>query len=195
MSGLLVVTPVAVTIWLLVQLLLFLDGLLYSPVKWSLIQFGVELKPEQHLYGPGLVALFLILLLIGWIARLYIGKKFFAQTNDWFEKLPIIRTIYSTIQPLSRAVFGGQEKFFREVVWTPFGGGHTLGFVIGESTHVLPGVENKQMVSVYLPLAPPTTGFLMYYPRDSLTPAQMSVEDGLKLLFSFGVVQSKGDDS
>lgn len=195
MSGLLVVTPVAVTIWLLLKLLQFLDGLLAEPVRWVLIRLGVEIPPDQLLYGPGLIALFLVLLLIGWVARLYIGKKFFSQTNEWFEKLPIIRTIYSTIQPLSRAVFGGQEKFFREVVWAPYEGGYTLGFVIGDSTYKFPGLEDKQMTSVYVPFAPPTTGLLMYYPRDVLISAQMSVEEGLKLLFSFGVVQSKGDDS
>lgn len=188
-SGLLVVTPVLVTGWLLWKLLSLLDGFLSEPVGLLLAKLGIETWPEQRFYGLGLVALFVLLLFVGWVARLYIGKRLLALTNEWFEKLPVISTIYSTIQPLSRAVFGDSKTFFREVVWVPYQSGKTLGFLIGDAPTELRELEGKEMVSVYLPFAPPTTGMLLYIDYKTLSPSGMSVEDGLKLLFSFGVVQ------
>ncbi|MCX7834688.1 MAG: DUF502 domain-containing protein [bacterium] len=189
MSGLLVVTPVAITIWLLIKLFLFLDGILSEPSRWLLQQIGISISPEQRIYGPGLLALLLILLLVGGLTRLYIGHRFFEIANQWFEKLPIINTIFSTVQPLSRAIFGGQNDFFREVVWIPYENGYTIGFVIGDAPESVKQLPTEPEIAVYLPFAPPTTGILLYVKKSDLYPANLSVEQALKILFSFGIVK------
>jgi len=192
-SGLLVLTPVVVSLWLLTKMLFFLDSILDVPMQWLLVKVGYIPNPEHHLYGPGLLALIILLLLAGWLTRLYIGRRLFAAANAWFETLPVISTIYSTIRPLSRAVFGGQEKFFREVVWTPLHGGRSIGFIVGEAT-LHDDLITSPMVAVYVPFAPPTTGMLLYYEREKLLSANMTVEEGMKMLFSFGVAQSENDE-
>lgn len=191
MSGLLVVAPVAITIWLLIELFLFLDGLLAEPTRWLLLRFGIELTLQQPIYGPGLVALFLILLVIGSLTRVYIGKRVFEQASLWFEKLPIINTIFSTVQPLSRAIFGGQNEFFREVVWIPFENGYTIGFIIGDAPESVTQLPTAPETAVYLPFAPPTTGILLYVKKTDIHSANISVEQALKMLFSFGIVKDR----
>lgn len=189
MSGLLVVTPVAITVWLLVELFLFLDGLLAEPTRWLLFKIGILVPSDQQIYGPGIIALILILLLIGAFTRVYIGHRLFEIASQWFEKLPIINTIFSTVQPLSRAIFGGQNEFFREVVWIPFGTGYTIGFVIGDAPESVKSLPSEPEAAVYLPFAPPTTGILLYVKKSDLYPSNLTVEQALKLLFSFGIVK------
>ena len=189
-SGLLVVTPVVVTLWLLLKLLIFLDSLLSEPAQWILLRFGYEFDPNRHLYGFGLAALFTLILVSGWLSRLYIGKRIYAWVNEWIEKLPVISTIYSTIRPLSRAVFSGQRNFFREVVWAPYQGGFTLGFVVGAAPDLQEKL-GKPVVAVYIPFAPPTTGVLLYLERERLIATEMTIEEGFKMLFSFGVSQTE----
>ncbi len=188
-SGLLIVTPVAVTLWLLLKLLLFLDNILAEPVNWVLLQSGIFTTPLQHVYGPGLLALIVLLILIGWLARLYIAQRVLAKISTWIEKLPIVSTIFSTIQPLSQAAFGDRKNFFKKVVWVPFQNGHSLGFVVGES-HLPDNGELCSKTVVFVPFSPPTTGMLVYYDRSDLIETEMSVEEGIKHLFSFGTSQT-----
>jgi len=192
-GGLLIVAPVAVTGWLLVKILLFLDSLLAHPVHWLLIKIGIELPPDRVLYGPGLIALLILLLLIGAVARWYIGRRAIEHANALIERIPVIKTIYSTLQPLSRAVFGDSSHLFKAVVWIPYEQGYSIAFVIGDAPVALCERVGKALTAVYLPLTASASGFILYYPPELLVPSPLKIEEAIKMVFSYGIVQTGRD--
>ncbi len=193
-AGLLVWLPLAVTIWLLSWLLGALDG-----VFDSLLSVSQAVLPEsaragidrlRHVPGLGVVAMLLGMLLTGVFAANFVGQWWLRQWDRLFHRIPIVKSIYSSVKQVSDTLFSSNGNAFREAVLVqyPRAGSWTIGFVTGK-----PGGEVARQlpdhVSVYVPTTPnPTSGFFLIMPRTDVHVLQMSVDEALKYVISMGVV-------
>ena len=194
-AGLLVWLPLAVTIWVLQAVL----GLLNGVFVWLLAGSAVVL-PEgsrsviemlQRIPGLGVFVLVLGLLLTGVFATNVAGQWALRQGHRMLSRIPIVKSIYSSVQQVSDTLFSSSGNAFREAVLVqyPRAGSWTIAFVTGkpggEAAVHLPG----DYLSVYVPTTPnPTSGFFLMLARTDAIPLAMSVDEALKYVISMGVV-------
>ena len=192
-SGILVLVPVVVTVWVLKTLIVWLDGLVFSFIPF-------EFHPKQLLGfdipGFGLVLTFAIILLAGIFTRLYIGKKFVSLGDAIFARLPFGRSIYqATKQVLHSTLADNREKARRVVlVEYPISGTYAIGFLTGKWSDVTPSTKEIEDLLVFVPTAPnPTSGFLLIVPEDKVVQTDLSTEEASKLLISGGLLAKKSN--
>jgi uncharacterized membrane protein len=141
--------------------------------------------------GLGVLTLGVGLFLTGLFATNIFGQWWLRQWNRLMHKIPIVRSVYSSVKQVSDTLFSSSGNAFREAVLVqyPRQGSWTIAFVTGkpggEVVQHLPGAH----VSVYVPTTPnPTSGFFLMMPREDVVPLAMSVDEALKYIISMGVV-------
>lgn len=181
LRGLAIIIPVAITIWVLWFIFQFIDGIA-SPLYR---QIGLNIP------GLGFVTAILLILLLGTFSR-YIAVKFFFRTLERiFLNLPLARSVYSGVRELIHA-FSPERKnrTFREVclIEYPGEGLYSLAFITNEQ-EIVSEDGTSHFANVYIPLPPnPTSGVLTLVNKNRLIPISISVEEGLKLVLSAGIV-------
>ena len=194
-AGLLVWLPLAITIGVLSWLLGALDGVfawLLSATQAVLPETArATLERLRHVPGLGVLVLTAVLLLTGVFATNIFGQWWLRQGDRLLSKIPIVKSIYSSVKQVSDTLFSSSGNAFREAVLVqyPRHGCWTIAFVTGkpggEVATQLPG----DYVSVYVPTTPnPTSGFFLMMPRSDLIQLKMSVDAALKYVISMGVV-------
>jgi uncharacterized membrane protein len=107
------------------------------------------------------------------------------------DRMPVIRSVYSAVKQLFETVFKEKSRAFRDVVLIQYPrlDSWAIGFITGETeTHVQSGTV-KDVVNVFLPTTPnPTSGFLLFVPREEVISLSMSIEEGIKMVVSGGIV-------
>ena len=180
-TGLVIFIPLAVTIYVLWITFNFFDGFLKPLVA--------------AVYGkaiPGislLVTLFLILT-IGAFARAAIGKSIFDYLDKGVLRIPIVRSIYSTIKGASTAFLMPKQGGFKSVVLVeyPRKRSYALAFTTGLSAGEVQKKTAEKTVNVFVPTSPnPTSGFFLMVPEKDLISLNMSVEEALKFVVSGGL--------
>ena len=194
-TGLLVWMPLAITIWLLLWVLGLMDGLF----SW-LLSLSMAVLPEKaregievlrRVPGLGVVSLLLVLWLTGLFVANIFGQWFLHQWNRLLHKIPIVKSIYSSVKQVSDTLFSSSGNAFREAVMVqyPRAGSWTIAFVTGTPSGEVAAHLASPHVSVYVPTTPnPTSGFFLMMPRAEVVPLQMSVDEALKYIISMGVV-------
>lgn len=181
-AGLVVLLPVVATWQVLVWLFNLIDGLLGGLVTRI---FG------RSIPGLGLAATVIIVLAVGALAANWFGRRLIDCGERLMRRTPIVRNVYSTIKQIIDAFVGANKTAFRNVVLIeyPRKGVYSPGFATGPTAGELSGKTKEDLVGVFVPTTPnPTSGFLLYVPRRDVIYLDMSVEDGLKLVISGGVV-------
>ena len=194
-AGLLVWLPLAVTVWLLTAVLGVVDGLfgwLLTGTQ-ALLPVGAHefLEMLRHVPGLGLAVMVAALLLTGIFAANFVGQWWLVQGGRVLQRIPIVKSIYSSVKQVSDTLFSSTGNAFREAVLVqyPRAGAWTIAFVTGK-----PGGEaaehlHADYVSLYVPTTPnPTSGFFLMVPRTDVIPLRMSVDEALKYIISMGVV-------
>ena len=184
-TGLLVLTPVVVTIWVFYQLFIKIDGVLGG----KLIQLTGRKVP-----GMGVVAVLLLILFAGVLARNYIIKKLIQLAEHVMGRIPLFNKIYSAIQQISQALFSGRQAVFQRTVLIEFPqeGSYTIGFQTSEVKWKIDGQPPQKLLSIFLPTTPnPTTGYLLFLPKEKVHPLKISIEDAIKMIISGGSVIPK----
>lgn len=187
-AGLLVIAPLAITLWVLQWIVGTLDQtLLILPGSW---------QPE-HLLGfriPGLGVLLAlaILLLVGAVTSNFIGRKVVEWGDAVLHRIPVVRSIYSSVKQVSDTLFSPGGNAFRTAVlvqW-PRPGVWTIAFVTGSpGGDVAAQLGGGDYVSVYVPTTPnPTGGYFVMLRRDDCVELRMSVDEALRYVISMGVV-------
>ncbi len=190
-TGLVICAPIAITAYLTWTLVQWVDGWvkpylpdIYNPdlyLPFSIPGFGV------------LVALFVITI-VGFLTANLIGKSIVAYGEYLLSRMPVVRNIYSALKQIFETVFREDAESFQSVVIVeyPRRGIWALAFV---ATDTLGEVQARldepagQTVSVFLPTTPnPTSGFLLFVPKEDVVTLDMSVEDAAKLVISAGLV-------
>ncbi|EGJ10075.1 MULTISPECIES: DUF502 domain-containing protein [Rubrivivax] len=200
-AGLLVWLPLTVTIWVLSWLLGALDGVFVSLLSAT----QVVLPQSTHetveflrgVPGLGVAVVLAVLLLSGVFAANFVGQWWLRQWDALMVRIPIVKSIYSSVKQVSDTLFSSSGNAFREAVLVqyPRQGSWTIAFVTGkpggEVASHLPG----DFVSVYVPTTPnPTSGFFLMMPRADVHELKMSVDEALKYVISMGVVAPPGTE-
>ena len=203
LAGLLVLMPLVITLWIFKTIIFSLDAFMQSLIPVKYIQ-TLTLKYDNPVFhaltgettipGLGLLLGFIFIVMVGVFAKNVIGKKMFGFWDHIFDRTPLIRSIYSAIKQITNTISNTSSASFREVVLIeyPRKGCWVVAFVSGNTTV---GVkkhlkhEGDDLVNVFVPTTPnPTSGFLVFVPRSSLKHLNMTVEQGLKLVISAGIV-------
>ncbi len=186
-AGLLVVLPVAVTMWLLEWIISTLDQtLLILPAAWH---------PDRllgfHLPGLGVLLALGILLVVGAVASNYFGSKLLAWSDSLFHRIPVVRSIYSGVKQVSDTLFSENGNAFRKAVMVqwPRANVWTIAFVTGSPGGDIVNHLEGEWVSVYVPTTPnPTGGYFVMLPKSDCIELRMSVDEALRYVISMGVV-------
>lgn len=206
-TGLLVWLPLAITIWVLLWVLGIIDGVftwLLTAVQAVLPMSMQDSVKELHsIPGLGVVVLVAGLMLTGMFVANIFGQWWLRQWDRLMGKIPIVKSIYSSVKQVSDTLFSSSGNAFREAVLVPYphAGSWTIAFVTGkpggevaEQLHTLSGVAPDEHVSLYVPTTPnPTSGFFLMMPRAQLRPLAMTVDEALKYIISMGVVAPHPD--
>lgn len=188
LTGLLVLAPLAVTLWVIASIVSLVDG--WLPHAWQpKALFGFDIP------GFGLVAVILLVLLVGFLTHNIIGRQVVAAWNSLLNRIPVVRGLYNSVKQVSDTLFSESGNAFREAVLVqyPHAGLWTIGFVTGkpngEVAEKLHSKGKDDVLSIYVPTTPnPTSGFFLMLPRADLVPLEMSVDEALKYIISMGVV-------
>jgi len=191
-AGIAVSAPILVT-FLVVRWLIDLSDQaleLLPPAYHSEALFGT------HIPGLGVVVALSILVLIGALTTNFIGNRLMRWFDALLARVPVVRSVYGAIKQLMEAVLGKDGRAFRQVVLVPFpqAGHWTVGFVTGETSLPVPGEAPK--VAVFVATTPnPTSGWLLFVSESELIPLEMSVEEGMKLVVSGGMIEPESISS
>jgi uncharacterized membrane protein len=199
LAGLLVVVPIALTFWVVEWIVLSLDKTLdLLPVAWH---------PERllgvYIPGLGVVLAIITLLVIGAAASNFFGRKLMQWWDALLNRIPVVRSIYSTAKQVSDTLFSDSGNAFRKAVlvqW-PRPGMWTIAFLTGapqgrvlqhlrdQSPAPDEGASPREFISVYVPTTPnPTGGYFVLVPKSDCVELAMTVDDALKYIISMGVV-------
>ncbi len=187
LAGTLVTAPIAVTVYLAAWVFEVIDSRVRPLIP-------AAYNPENYLAfsvpGIGVVVMILVLTLIGAFAAGYVGRLVLGFGEGLVEHTPVVRSVYSAVKQIFETVLANKSKAFREVVLVeyPRKGLWSLGFITGSAHAEVQRVSADALVSVFIPCAPPTAGYLVFIPRHEVTVLNISVEEGLKMVLSAGIV-------
>lgn len=186
-TGLLIWVPLAITLWVLNLIIGTMDqSLLLLPEAW---------RPARYIgfnvLGLGTILTLVIVFVTGLAAHNFIGRQIVVWWEAILTRIPVVKTIYSSVKQVSDTLFSSSGNAFRKAVLVqyPRHGSWTIAFLTG-----VPGGEvarhlNDDYVSVYVPTTPnPTSGFFLMMPRSDVVELEMSVDEALKYIVSMGVV-------
>lgn len=190
-TGLLIWVPLGITLWVLNAILATLDQtLLLLPGSWH---------PDKllgiHIPGFGLLLTLLIVLLTGVFTANIIGARLVRWWEDLLSRIPIVRSIYSSVKQVSDTMLSPKGNAFRKAVLVEFPqrGQWAIGLVVGSPGAAIEEVLGSNVVSVFVPTAPnPTSGYTIIVPPSELRECDMSVDEALKFIVSLGVVTPAG---
>ena len=190
LTGLVVIAPVALTVWLIWALMGWVDSFVLPLIP-------TNLRPEHYiginLRGVGVIIFLIFTIIVGWIAKGLIGKSMIRVAESLVARMPVVRSIYSGVKQIAETVFAQSERSFEKacLIQYPRKGIWAVGFI---STTAKGEVSKKaetgsDLLSVFVPTTPnPTSGFLLFFPREDIVELDMSVEDAAKLVISAGLV-------
>lgn len=188
-TGILVTAPISITLylgWLVVDGVdRLVDQLLPAPYHpGQLLPFTLP--------GLGLLLLLVALILIGMVSAGFAGRMLVRLGEALVGRMPVLRSIHSATKQIFETVLAQKSDAFREVVLVEFPrtGAWSIAFVTGATRGQVRGTLGAgDWINVFVPTTPnPTSGYLMFVPRDQVRPLAMSVEDGLKMVVSGGLV-------
>ncbi|MFC1650230.1 DUF502 domain-containing protein [Candidatus Latescibacterota bacterium] len=185
-TGMLVLAPTMVSIWIFLQMFRFFDGIFGKLYKKYVFR-TLDWTPP----GLGLITLIIFVLIVGILARLYVGKKMFALWEKVINHVPLINRIYIAVRQLSDSfVKGGSIIFqFPVIVQYPRKGLYSIGFLTRRCEGPFCQIVGTEVSTVFIPTTPnPTSGVLIFVPNEDIIPLEMSVEDAMKLIISAGTV-------
>ena len=186
-TGLLVLVPLAITLWVLNLIIGTLDqSLLLLPPQWR-----PELLLGFNLPGVGTILTLVIIFITGVVTRNFVGNRLLMLWELLLKRIPVVNSIYSSVKQVSDTLLSSSGNAFRKalLVQYPREGIWTIAFQTG-----VPGGDVKNhlsgdYVSVYVPTTPnPTSGFFLMLKREDTIERNMSVDEALKYIVSMGVV-------
>ncbi|HOX09284.1 MAG TPA: DUF502 domain-containing protein [Candidatus Omnitrophota bacterium] len=191
LAGIVVIIPALVTYWLIVFVLTPFDALFIKRVMVKLEPYYSGIV-SPYLVKAGLyVAVIGIIVFIGFGTRVLVLKKLFSYFERKFFHVPMLGKVYSATREISQAFLGQTKGIFTRVVLVEFPHKKTyaLGFVTSEGKGEVQDKTIERVINVFVPTTPnPTSGFLLLVPESEMISLDMSVEEGLKLVISGGIV-------
>jgi len=184
LAGLLLWTPIAITIWVITWVFDALDNVLPVALR-SGVLFGV------HVPGFGVLVVVLFILITGFLAANLIGQKLVEVWEGVMRRIPLVRSIYSSVKQVSDTILSPNGQAFRQAVLVqyPRHGSWTIGFLTGTPSAEVAAHLPTDCVSIYVPTTPnPTSGFFLMMPRAEVIELSIGVDAALKYVVSMGTV-------
>ncbi len=192
LAGLLVILPAFITILLVRFSLGLFQNLFAGPFAFISKIVGLHENVIYYLSGIlGMSSLILITYVMGLIVTNVIGSKSIQLGEKLLSKVPLVWNIYHSSKQLMESISVSGKKAFRQVVLVeyPRKGIYTLGFLTSDARGEVQMVTEKETVNIFVPTTPnPTSGMLIVVPRKDLIPLSMSIEEGIKVVVSGGMV-------
>ncbi|MFL2963915.1 MAG: DUF502 domain-containing protein [Methylophilaceae bacterium] len=191
-TGLIVLIPLVLTIWVIYSLAHFLDQvILFLPYEYQpnqLVGFNIP--------GVGVILTIASIFLVGLIANNFFGKRFISLYEIILDKLPFVKSIYGGIKQVSDTLFSNNSNAFSKAVLIEFpdAKNYTFAFITGETDERISKILKGKYVNVYVPTTPnPTSGYTLMVPRNKIKEIDVSVDQALKYVISMGVVPPKSN--
>ena len=194
LTGLIVVTPIALTLWLLWTVVGWIDAFVLPLVP-------ARMRPEQYiginLRGVGVIFFLVFTVVIGWIAKGVIGRAIISSGEGLVDRMPIVRSVYGGAKQIAETVFAQSDTSFDTacLIEYPRRGAWAIAFIsTGAKGEIAArNMTGEALLSIFVPTTPnPTSGFLLFLPESDVVRLDMSVEDAAKLVISAGLVYPNG---
>ena len=198
LTGVVVIAPVGLTVWLVWTVIGWVDGFVlpfvpsqYQPEELQKAILGEDVR--VNIRGLGVVFFLVFTTFIGWIAKGLLGRTFIRSAENLVNRMPVVRSVYSGVKQIAETVFAQADRSFEKacLIEYPRRGIWAIGFI---STAAKGEVSKRagsgqKMQSIFVPTTPnPTSGFLLFFPAEDVIELDMSVEDAAKLVISAGLV-------
>jgi uncharacterized membrane protein len=194
-AGILVWAPLAVTIWVISWGLGLLDGVFGSVMHAIIVVLPNSATSDvQHfrdIPGLGILIVIAIIMLTGLVAISFAGQWWLKVWDKFVHRIPIVRSIYSSVKQVSSTLFSGNGQAFSKalLIRYPHADSWAIAFQTGIPAKEVTAKLGEDYVNVFLPTTPnPTSGFFMIVPRSQTIQLDMSVEEALKHIVSMGSV-------
>ena len=187
LTGLLVVTPIWGTILILKALFMTVDSILGDILA--------QLAPNYYVPGLGAAMLILLIFLAGLLTANFMGQAIVNIWEDWLNRLPLVRGIYSTLKSMMDILSFSDRGSYRRVVLIQFpkNGHYCFAFVTGVTKGESTALSEEPLIHVYVPTSPnPTSGYFLLVPEGEVTSVDISVEEAMKLIVSGGLYSPSG---
>ncbi|MGX1496904.1 putative membrane protein [Labrenzia sp. MBR-25] len=193
LTGLVIAGPIGITLWLTWTFIKWVDG-------WVKPFVPKLYNPDTYLPFPipgfGLIVAVFVLTMVGFLAANFLGRSFISVGEKIVGRMPLVRNIYSGLKQIFETVLDERGSSFTTaaLIEYPRRGLWAIVFI---STDTKGEVERRlkdkaDTLSVFLPTTPnPTSGFLLFVPKEDIIELDMSVEDAAKLVISAGLVNPK----
>jgi uncharacterized membrane protein len=196
LTGIVVIAPVALTIWLIWTIMGWIDGFVLPLVP---SRFNPEEYIGINLRGVGVIFFLVFTVFVGWVAKGLIGRSLIRFAESLVEGMPVIRSIYSGVKQIAETIFAQSERNFEKacLIQYPRKGIWAIGFI---STDARGEISDRaetmgKLISVFVPTTPnPTSGFLLFFPEEDVIELDMTIEDAAKLVISAGLVYPNAKD-
>jgi uncharacterized membrane protein len=187
LTGLVILVPVTLTIYILKQIFDFMDGM-FSPVVDRALQ---PYFPGAHVPGLGFLLTLLVVLVLGWLSTNVVGRRLIQAAEGLIGRIPVAKSIYSATKGILEAISFDQSDAFQQVVLIeyPKDDVFAVGFVTRWAKWPSLDERTADILLVFIPTTPnPTSGFLLLVPRTKAVDLPISVEDGIRMVISGGIV-------
>lgn len=190
LTGLVVAAPIGLTIWITRWFIDLID-------TWFTPIIPANYQPDNYLPfdipGLGLLIAFVLLTLLGALTANIFGRTVLNMGERLVARMPVVRSIYGALKQIFETVISQSNASFREVglIEYPRKGLYCLVFITTQTKcEILERVEHDELVSVFLPTTPnPTSGYLLFVPKDDIQVLDMTIEEGAKMIISAGLVE------
>lgn len=194
-AGILVWAPLSITIWVIASGLGVLDGVFGSVMRAIIVVLphdaAIDMQHFRDLPGVGILIVIAVIMLTGLLAISFAGQWWLKIWDKLVNRIPIVRSIYSSVKQVSSTLFSGSGQAFSKalLIRYPHADSWAIAFQTGTPAREVTAKLGEGYVNVFLPTTPnPTSGFFMIVPRAQTIELEMSVEEALKHIVSMGSV-------
>ena len=183
LTGLFSILPLAATYWIIVKLFQF-----FSRPGTSIVNFiFTDNVPPYVPQLSGFILTLMFIYFIGLLVSNVLGKRIIVWVENVLSRIPIVNSVYRTIKQITTSLSGPNRQAFKKVVFIEYPRKEiwTLTMVTGESTN-----ENGDAYyHIFVPTTPnPTSGYMLYVPQRDAQETNMTIEEGLKIIISGGML-------
>lgn len=187
-KGLFFIAPVAITLAVLVWLFNFLENTFKIPVIWII-------GKNYYYPGMGLVFAIAVLFFLGMIVNTFIARKLTEWGESLIKKIPLIKTIYTSVQDFMEYFNSSKKKQGSRIVKVTIQNMELLGIVTKDDFSDFPELNADKKIAVYLPMSYQIGGYTVFCTQDQITPVEMKVDDALQFILTAGAKQKKQEKS
>ncbi len=189
LAGIVLVGPVALTIYLAWTVITFIDA---AVVPWVPAAYNPNLVFNTNVPGFGVIVFLVFTSIVGWLTKNFFGRQIVRFGESWVSRMPIVRSVYNALKQIAETILSQSQTSFKKacLIEYPRQGLWAIAFISTETRGEISNrVGGDSMMSVFLPTTPnPTSGFLLFVPARDIVYLDMSVEEAAKLVISAGLV-------